>query len=282
LVIGEGSVLSTYTKQVVVVVNDVIANVKQVISEGNVLTSDGNNLTSDASMPAGHVNRLAGDATHLTNERSHLTSHVKLPANERNHLTREVNHLTSEAKHRTSHARPPTVRTRVIVYICNDMETRIEVYTDQYKQHVADLIVPIQQEEFNIPITAADQPDLQNIPTFYQSKNGNFWVAINDGRVVGTISLLDIGNRQGALRKMFVHKDFRGKEHGTGQLLLNTLFTWAKEKEYTEIYLGTTAKFLAAHRFYEKNNFVEVAVDELPASFPRMEVDVKFYRYGIS
>jgi N-acetylglutamate synthase-like GNAT family acetyltransferase len=168
------------------------------------------------------------------------------------------------------------------MYLYNHMETRIEAYTDQYKQHVIDLIVPIQQEEFNIPITAADQPDLQQIPAFYQHNNGNFWLAINDGRVVGTISLLDIGNRQGALRKMFVHKDFRGAAHGTGQLLLNKLFNWAKEKDYAEIYLGTTAKFLAAHRFYEKNNFKEVTVAELPASFPRMAVDVKFYRYCYS
>lgn len=157
----------------------------------------------------------------------------------------------------------------------------VEAFTDQYKQQVIDLIVPIQQEEFNIPITPADQPDLQQIPTFYQNNNGNFWLAMNDGRVVGTISLLDIGNCQGALRKMFVHKEFRGKEHGTAQLLLNTLFSWAKEKAYTEIYLGTTAKFLAAHRFYEKNNFKEVTTAELPASFPRMAVDVKFYRYDV-
>ena len=158
------------------------------------------------------------------------------------------------------------------------MAIRVEPYTDNYKQQVIDLIVPIQQEEFAIPITPADQPDLQQIPTFYQKDNGNFWLAIADGRVVGTIALLDIGNHQGALRKMFVHKDYRGKMHGTGQLLLNTLFSWAQQTAYTEIYLGTTAKFLAAHRFYEKNEFVEITIPELPARFPRMEVDVKFYK----
>ena len=161
------------------------------------------------------------------------------------------------------------------------MEIKIEPYTDLYKQQVLDLIVPIQQEEFNIPITAADQPDLQQIPDFYQKENGNFWVAITDDCVVGTISLLDIGHQQGALRKMFVHKNYRGKEHGTAQLLLNTLLAWAQQKGYAEIYLGTTEKFLAAHRFYEKNNFAEVKIADLPAAFPRMAVDVKFYRYGV-
>jgi N-acetylglutamate synthase-like GNAT family acetyltransferase len=158
------------------------------------------------------------------------------------------------------------------------MEIRIAPYTDSHKQQVIDLIVPIQQEEFNIPITPEDQPDLQQIPVFYQKDNGNFWLAIADGKVIGTIALLDIGNQQGALRKMFVHNSYRGKIYGTGQLLLNTLFNWAQQKAYTEIYLGTTAKFLAAHRFYEKNGFEEITVPELPVSFPRMEVDVKFYK----
>lgn len=161
------------------------------------------------------------------------------------------------------------------------MKIRIEPYTDGYKQQIVDLISTIQREEFNIPITPEEQPDLQQIPGFYQKENGNFWLAITDAGVVGTIALLDIDNHQGALRKMFVHKDYRGKEHGTGQLLLNTLLAWAQQKGYTEIYLGTTAKFLAAHRFYEKNNFKEVEVAELPARFPRMAVDVKFYRYGL-
>ena len=161
------------------------------------------------------------------------------------------------------------------------MEIRIEPYTDDYKLQVIDLIVPIQQEEFNIPITPADQPDLQQIPVFYQKDNGNFWLAIADGNVIGTIALLDIGNQQGALRKMFVHNNYRGKTYGAGQLLLDTLFSWAQQKAFAEIYLGTTEKFLAAHRFYEKNGFEEITIPELPARFPRMEVDVKFYKKGV-
>jgi hypothetical protein len=45
-----------------------------------------------------------------------------------------------------------------------------------------------------------------------------------------------------------------------------------------DIFLGTTGKFLAAHRFYEKNAFTEIDAAELPPAFPRMAVDTKFYR----
>ena len=49
-----------------------------------------------------------------------------------------------------------------------------------------------------------------------------------------------------------------------------------------EILLGTTDKFLAAHRFYERQGFTAVALADLPASFPRMAVDTRFYRRALT
>jgi GNAT superfamily N-acetyltransferase len=142
---------------------------------------------------------------------------------------------------------------------------------------VASLIVPIQREEFGVAVTLADQPDLADIPGFYRRADGNFWVAEADGRIVGTTGLLDIGDGLGALRKMFVAADFRGRAHGVSGRLLGTLFDWASARKFAKIYLGTTDRFLAAHRFYEKSGFVEIAKRDLPASFPIMAVDTKFY-----
>ena len=124
---------------------------------------------------------------------------------------------------------------------------QINKYTSIYQNEVANLIVTIQRQEFNIPITLADQPDLKQIEQFYQNGNGNFWVATIENKVIGTISLADIGNQQVALRKMFVQENDRGKVFGIGQALLNTVFDWAKEKQLTGIFLGTTEKYLAAH-----------------------------------
>ncbi|SQF93726.1 acetyltransferase [Paucimonas lemoignei] len=145
------------------------------------------------------------------------------------------------------------------------------------RQGVIDVIVPIQREEFGIAITAEDQPDLQAIPEFYQVGIGGFWVAKKDGQIVGTVGLKDIGNQQAALRKMFVSAPCRGRELSVAALLLNTLLQEAGKRGVKDIYLGTTDKFLAAHRFYEKHGFVEVAKAELPRSFPVMKVDSKFY-----
>jgi len=67
---------------------------------------------------------------------------------------------------------------------------------------VVELIVGIQRGEFGIEITVEQQPDLRQIPTFYQVRGGNFWVALSAGRVVGTISLLDIGCAQGPIMEV--------------------------------------------------------------------------------
>jgi len=157
--------------------------------------------------------------------------------------------------------------------------TKLQSYLPVYKEEVANLILTIQKTEFEIPITLEQQPDLNDITNFYQSNNGNFWIALVNNKVVGTIALLDIGNHQGALRKMFVDTNYRGKHLGIGKKLLDNLFEWAKEKQFKEILLGTTAKFLAAQRFYEKNGFIEIGKELLPVNFPVMSVDVKFYKF---
>ncbi|WP_183141187.1 GNAT family N-acetyltransferase, partial [Pseudomonas savastanoi] len=91
------------------------------------------------------------------------------------------------------------------------------------EQGVSALILPIQREEFGIPITAEDQPDLKAIPTFYQTGTGDFWVAVQGNQVVGSIALKDIGSGQAALRKMFVAAPFRGKEFSIAAKLLDCL-----------------------------------------------------------
>lgn len=147
---------------------------------------------------------------------------------------------------------------------------------------VFQLILPIQQSEFGIPIKGEDQPDLSDIPSFYQCGTGGFWVAEHSGAIVGTIGLKDIGRKQAALRKMFVSSEVRGREHGVAAKLLETLIAHARGIGIADIYLGTTDAFLAAHRFYEKNGFAEVERSTLPDDFPVMSVDRKFYRLRLS
>ena len=153
----------------------------------------------------------------------------------------------------------------------------IQTFRPEHRDGVIDVILPIQQKEFGVAVTLEQQPDLLDVPGFYQHGAGNFWVAISDDRVVGTIALLDIGDGRAALRKMFVKQEYRGAQSGVAAKLLEVLLKWCNERELAEVYLGTTAQFLAAHRFYEKHGFTEIAMQQLPRSFPIMSVDTKFY-----
>lgn len=160
------------------------------------------------------------------------------------------------------------------------VDVTITPFQKSHEQGVIDLIVHIQQNEFNLPITASDQPDLKDVKGVYQKGAGNFWVAYHGDEILGTIALLDIGYHRAALRKMFVRASSRG-EAGIAKKLLRVLIQWARTHGIREVFLGTTPKFLAAHRFYEKNRFREIDSKELPRTFPVMKVDTKFYKYEI-
>jgi putative acetyltransferase len=102
-------------------------------------------------------------------------------------------------------------------------------------------------------------------------------VAILDEEVVGTIALIDCGEQVGTIRKMFVKAEFRGKEFGVGQKLLDTLEAWASKHGINHLCLGTVEKLKAAMRFYERNGYTSIAKENLPSVFPLMKVDTHFY-----
>ncbi|MBA2173759.1 GNAT family N-acetyltransferase [Halobacillus locisalis] len=164
------------------------------------------------------------------------------------------------------------------------METgvvRIQPYSGRYLNQIVDLILSIQQEEFGVKISQSDQPDLLEIEEVYQRAKGNFWFAIYGEEVIGTIGLFDLGEGQFALKKKFVKKTYRGHSYSVGHNLLQTATQWASEHKASEIYLGTTPQFKAAHRFYEKSGFEAISREQLPEGFPLVDVDRLFYRKGI-
>lgn len=150
-----------------------------------------------------------------------------------------------------------------------------------FQDQIVDLILPIQQVEFQIPITVEEQPDLFIIDEFYRKNGGEFWLATFDGKVVGSIALIRIGNHAGVIRKMFVRKEFRGKQFFIAQRLFDTLEAYCTASDIRTLYLGTIDKLSAAIRFYEKNGFEKIGKEELPGDFPLMPVDNVFCRLEI-
>ncbi len=144
-------------------------------------------------------------------------------------------------------------------------------------QEVINLILPIQQIEFNVAVTLEDQPDLLDIEKSYLTGGGGFWGTFDNGQLVGTIAFINAGHQTGAIRKMFVKKEYRGKEWGIAQRLFDQMLDFSRRQGFRHLYLGTVPQLKAAQRFYERNGFTRVAVEDLPVYFPRMAADTLFY-----
>ncbi|MBO9676212.1 MAG: GNAT family N-acetyltransferase [Sphingobacteriaceae bacterium] len=157
-------------------------------------------------------------------------------------------------------------------------EFKIERLDNQFCEGIIGLILPIQQIEFNVDIDLAAQPDLLDIEKHYDGTGGAFWGARLNGELIGTIALIaQSEHHTGAIRKMFVKKEFRGKDLGVAQALLKTLIEYCRDNNLNKVYLGTKDILQAACRFYERNGFIQVRMENLPVYFPRMAVDNVFY-----
>lgn len=66
----------------------------------------------------------------------------------------------------------------------------IKTYFGEYDDEIISLILDIQNKESKINLSLQEQPDLLDIRHAYQDKGGQFWVALSQGKVIGTIALM--------------------------------------------------------------------------------------------
>lgn len=92
-----------------------------------------------------------------------------------------------------------------------------ETYSSQYTAEIIKLILDIQNNEAKIGLTLEEQPDLSDIESYYRKSGGEFWVALSDGKVIGTIGLIMRENECAVMKKFFVKSEF--SSHGVGAAL---------------------------------------------------------------
>ena len=147
----------------------------------------------------------------------------------------------------------------------------IKTYSGGYKDEIISLILGIQNDEAGINLSLQEQPDLLDISQSYQQNGGGFWVALTDGKVIGTIGLMKKEQRCAVLKKFFVKKEFRSQK--VGLALYNKLLTFAKSLDIQYIILDTPSVAHASHKFYQKAGFRRISIDKLPVpySYPDRE-----------
>lgn len=107
--------------------------------------------------------------------------------------------------------------------------------------------------------TGGARADLENVATNYAGDRAGFWVAEDDGVVVGTIAVRPRNEAVCELKRLYVSAAARGR--GVGRMLYEHAEAFARAVGYEKIWLDSSRKFAAARRLYERNGFV--LLDEL-------------------
>ena len=144
-------------------------------------------------------------------------------------------------------------------------------YQPIYMQGVDAMMQDI-ESEFTFPIS---HPGYTSKPPLH------YWVAIDDGNVIGTVGL-NIVARYGVLKRMMLNQAFRGQEKGVAQLLLATVLDTCTREALETLYLGTIDKMIAAEKFYLRNGFIRMERSELPATFPDNPIDNTYYKLKLT
>jgi len=80
---------------------------------------------------------------------------------------------------------------------------QIKTYSEKYRNEVISLILDIQNNEAKIGLPLSEQPDLLDINRRYRQNGGEFWIALSNGEIIGTIGLM-MKERHCAVLKKFL------------------------------------------------------------------------------
>jgi GNAT superfamily N-acetyltransferase len=107
--------------------------------------------------------------------------------------------------------------------------------------------------EFGFELDPAFDVDLDDPAASYAV----LWIAEQDGGVVGSAALRDLGDGAVELKRMYLRPEARGQ--GLGKALLGCALEWAREHGMRAVRLDTSERMLAAQRLYEAHGFRRVS-----------------------
>lgn len=153
----------------------------------------------------------------------------------------------------------------------------IKEYTDAYRDEVIALVLHCQNDGTRPLVGVEDQPELLDIKKSYFQNGGCFWIATDDGRLAGTIGLMNYGDGIGILKKFFVYEPYRSDPHHLGQRLYAQFMKFARAHRFQKLVLDTPKNTDRAHNFYGKAGFRKITKEELPVEFDYPYDDCDFF-----
>ncbi len=130
----------------------------------------------------------------------------------------------------------------------------IRLATDADSDAVAGLIREIFGEFDGVVFDLAELPELRAVQTSFEAKQGRFWVAVDDGTLVGCVGLSPRAGEACELHKLYVARTHR--RGGLGGRLCTLVEDETRARGAARVELWSDAKFVEAHRFYERRGYV--------------------------
>lgn len=111
--------------------------------------------------------------------------------------------------------------------------------------------------------------ELSNLYTYFNLPGGGFFLLVKENdEIIGTSGCLKLSNKEGVLKRFYIHKDYRGT--GVAKKLLEASINKAKEMGLSRLVLDVSRNNKRAIRFYEKNGFMrynQSPIDLWPESY---------------
>lgn len=142
------------------------------------------------------------------------------------------------------------------------MDTKVNIveYDNQYQQAFRSLSLEW-LDKYNLT-ESHDLMVLNDPKATILDRGGFIWLAVADGKVVGSAALMKEHDGVYELAKMAVTVDYRGK--GISKLLIETCLAKAKEIGAKKLSLFSNHQLQTALKLYEKYGFYYVEVEDSP------------------
>ncbi len=122
-------------------------------------------------------------------------------------------------------------------------------------EEVKGLIKSIMQGEFSVENNAYAYGDLDDLVEHYSGDRDVFLVAEQDGKIVGTVAVKEGDDGSALLRRVLVHKDYRGK--GYGDELIAEAMKFCLDHGYKTVCFRGTGRMRSALQLCLKHGFEE-------------------------
>jgi N-acetylglutamate synthase-like GNAT family acetyltransferase len=86
-----------------------------------------------------------------------------------------------------------------------------------------------------------------------QNDRQRIWVVEKDGKLAGSIAIVEASEKKAQLRWLLLHPDLRG--HGIGRILVEEAISFCKDSDYSSVFLWTASTQTAAAKLYESVGF---------------------------